>query len=288
MWCPQRHHARPFLYLSHHPGATPPPGSARRQSLRPQPASEAGTASFATQGCPATRGTARNDSGKHRRPRRTLPLAARGGKAIVLRPVPTPCTPMHRVVNRRSNHLWGPGQFANVVLQVVVKAVKATKIEKVSLHILERSPANRSHKSSAADPAGMLHNDRVKSFNQSLNQRSAHFCPIPSQSPLLSRVLRHRPAVKIQCPDGISELIGIRKSGLHHGLSLQMSQAFDRLFPSPLPYLALHELLPELATLVESSALKSKTGESNRLFMLSSFNPVNTQLMVLPSPNKNT
>ena len=82
MWCPERHHARPLLYLSSIPRTSTSRRSARRQSVQPQPANPARTASHAAQNCPVPGGAASPRRGQHRRSRRMLPLAARSGKEI--------------------------------------------------------------------------------------------------------------------------------------------------------------------------------------------------------------
>ena len=87
MWCPERHHARPLLYLSSIPRASTSRGSARRQSVRPQPANPARTASHAAQNRPVTGGAASPRRDQHRRSRRTLPLAARSGEATIPRQI---------------------------------------------------------------------------------------------------------------------------------------------------------------------------------------------------------
>jgi hypothetical protein len=85
MWCPERHHARPLLYVSSIPRTSTSRGSARRQSVRPQPANPARTASHAAQNRPVTGGAASPRRSQHRRSRRMLPLAARSGEATIPR-----------------------------------------------------------------------------------------------------------------------------------------------------------------------------------------------------------
>jgi hypothetical protein len=87
MWCPERHHARPLLYLSSIPRASTSRGSARRQSVRPQSANQARTASHAAQNHPVTGGAASPRRGQYCHSRRMLPLAPRSGEATIPRTV---------------------------------------------------------------------------------------------------------------------------------------------------------------------------------------------------------
>ena len=70
-------------YVQYIPRATTPLGSARWQSVRPQPASPSRPSSHTTRTRPVACRIAGNCCRQHRRPRRTLSMAARSGEATV-------------------------------------------------------------------------------------------------------------------------------------------------------------------------------------------------------------
>ena len=81
------HHGRPFLHpLQQDPRASTPPGSARRQSSRLQPASSSRPHARAPYGRPASPGAQGNHRRSHRRPGRTISLASGCGKATLREP----------------------------------------------------------------------------------------------------------------------------------------------------------------------------------------------------------
>jgi hypothetical protein len=103
MWCPEDHHDQlPLHSFQQIPRATTPPGSTGRQSLRPQPASSPRPDANAACGRRTTGGAWRNRRRSHRRPRRTVSLAARCGKAIFLEPASTsePAEARRRIASR--------------------------------------------------------------------------------------------------------------------------------------------------------------------------------------------
>jgi hypothetical protein len=94
-------------------------GARGGQSIRPQPAGPAHTSSDATPTCPAMCRAPSNHREKHRDPRRTFSLAARSGKATVLKQSST-AAPMRSFggIRRKSGispaiRAMTEGEFAN-------------------------------------------------------------------------------------------------------------------------------------------------------------------------------
>jgi hypothetical protein len=103
-----RHHDQlPLHSFQQVPRATTPPGSAGRQSLRPQPATSTRPDANPAGGRRTTRGAWRNRRRSHRPPRRTVSLAARCGKVISWNQPQRPC-PLRLVVELQHERSGAP------------------------------------------------------------------------------------------------------------------------------------------------------------------------------------